>query len=100
MISSRQGTIILLIGDILCFYVALFAMLFLRYQTLPSTDFLYDHVVPFTIIFALWILVFFIAGLYEKSIVLKRGLTQAILNAQLANTIIAVLFFYFLPFFQ
>jgi exopolysaccharide biosynthesis polyprenyl glycosylphosphotransferase len=101
MISSRKETFFLMLGDVLCFYIALFAALFIRYQDIPNGRLLSIHLMPFTILFAIWILVFFIAGLYEKqTILLKKRLPGVIFNSQIANSILAALFFYALPGFQ
>jgi lipopolysaccharide/colanic/teichoic acid biosynthesis glycosyltransferase len=44
--------------------------------------------------------VFFIAGLYDKhTVIFKRKLPSIILNAQIANIIIAALFFFLIPYF-
>ena len=60
----------------------------------------FSHFVPFSIIFAVSVLVFFIAGLYEKhTVILKSRLPNLIFRAELINSIIAVLFFYFIPYF-
>jgi lipopolysaccharide/colanic/teichoic acid biosynthesis glycosyltransferase len=48
-----------------------------------------------------WLLVFFIAGLYEKrAIILRNRLSGSIVKAHITNSIIAVLFFYFIPFYE
>jgi exopolysaccharide biosynthesis polyprenyl glycosylphosphotransferase len=101
MLNGRKETMLLLIGDAVCFYIALFVALFLRYQEIPGGKLLSIHLEPFSILFAVWLLVFFIAGLYEhQTTLLKRRLPSLILNAQLANSLVAVLFFYFIPTFQ
>jgi lipopolysaccharide/colanic/teichoic acid biosynthesis glycosyltransferase len=47
-----------------------------------------------------WILVYFIAGLYEKhTLILKSKLPGIIFNAQLVNSIFAIIFFYTIPIF-
>lgn len=100
MLHSRKETFLLLLGDLLCFYAALFIALFVRYQAIPHGQLLSIHTRPFTILFAVWLLVFYIAGLYERrTTMLKRRLPGLIFNAQLANSVIAVLFFYFVPVF-
>lgn len=87
-------------GDLLIFLVSLWLMLLFRYQESPSQKVFLDHLEPFTILFAVWLLIFFIAGLYEKhTLIFKSQLPNSILNAQLINTAVAVLFFYFIPFF-
>lgn len=51
-------------------------------------------------LFVVWILVFFIIGLYDKqSIVLKLRLSSSLFQGQIVNSIIAVIFFYFVPWF-
>jgi len=47
-----------------------------------------------------WVGVFFIAGLYEKhTTILKNRLPSIILNTQIVNSIVAILFFYLIPYF-
>lgn len=98
---NRREPLILFAGDLLAFSLALFLALFLRYGDIPSAGLLREHVVPFAALFLLWTLVFFIAGLYEKhTLVFKGKLPTLIFNTQIANSLLAVLFFYmFVPFF-
>lgn len=98
---NRREPIILFAGDLLAFSIALFLALLLRYGDIPSMALLREHVVPFAALFLLWTLVFFIAGLYEKhTLVFKGKLPTLIFNTQIANSLLAVLFFYmFVPFF-
>lgn len=100
MLRIRKEALILLVGDAACFYAALITALFLRYQVIPTGELLRIHLIPFSAVFAVWLLSFFVAGLYEKhTLILKRGLRADIWNAQIANSVIAALFFYFVPFF-
>lgn len=90
----------LLVGDIIAFYIALWMMLVLRYLEFPDEATLSAHLLPFSIIFTVWVAIFFIAGLYEKhTLILKSKIVGVILNAQVANSIIAGLFFYLIPYF-
>jgi exopolysaccharide biosynthesis polyprenyl glycosylphosphotransferase len=99
-IQSKKESIILFLGDVFLLYLSLFLMLYLSYLGLPKAWLVADHINAFSIIIALWILVFFIAGLYEKHTVIFKGkLPNIILNAQLINTALAVLFFYLIPYF-
>jgi len=99
-VSNTKENIFLFLGDILIFVISLFGMLFFRYLQVPEVALVYSHVIPFSILFVVWVLVFFIAGLYEKhTILLKNKLSSIILNAQIVNSVIAVLFFYFIPYF-
>ncbi len=98
-VVSKKEPIVLFLGDVLCFLASLFLMLFIRYGTLPSAELFAQHLIPFSILFVVWVVVFFIAGLYEKhTIILKGKLPNIILNAQIINSGIAVLFFYFIPY--
>lgn len=97
---NKKDPFLLFLGDIIIFFISLWATLLLRYQEMPSEVLWNDHILPFSILFIAWILVFFISGLYEKrTVILRKRLPSTILQSQLANTIIAVLFFYFIPYF-
>ncbi|OHA88828.1 MAG: hypothetical protein A2741_00520 [Candidatus Zambryskibacteria bacterium RIFCSPHIGHO2_01_FULL_43_27] len=100
ILSSKREPIILLLGDIVSFCVALWVTLLVRYFALPSSELWASHIVPFAILFIVWIAIFFIAGLYEKhTLILKSRLGAMILNAQILNSAIAALFFYIIPYF-
>jgi len=61
---------------------------------------LLDHLIPFSILFIVWIGVYFIVGLYERQTLATMERTPAaIVQAQVSNVIIAALFFFFAPFF-
>ncbi len=58
------------------------------------------HILPFSILILVGTVVFFIAGLYEKhTLILKSKIPYTVLNAQMANAFVAVLFFYLIPAF-
>src|SRR3990167_10655297 len=103
MISHRMETVFLFVGDVIFLYVALTITLLLRYGS-SSFDFLRMsrlHFPAFSLIFILWIFVFFIAGLYEKhTLFLQKQLPQLLSRALLTNVLVAVLFFYFIPAFK
>ncbi len=94
-------TAILFVGDICFFIFALWLSLFLRVMDPPSQAVFVDHLVPFSLLFIVWIMVFFIAGLYEsRSIVFaRRALSDTLLWAQGINLTIAAIFFFFVPIF-
>ena len=99
-ILNRREPIILFAGDLMAFSIALWVALALRYGAIPSADLLAQHWAPFSFLFILWIFVFFVAGLYEKhTLVFKGKLPSLILNTQVANSLLAVVFFYLLPSF-
>ncbi|PCI29317.1 hypothetical protein COB55_02350 [Candidatus Wolfebacteria bacterium] len=100
-VINKKEPILLFLGDVLVFLVSLYLMLIVRYHEFPSSELFYEHLVPFSILFATWVLVFYVAGLYEKhTLILKSKLPSIILNAQIVNTVLSVLFFYFIPYFN
>ncbi|MEK7116811.1 MAG: exopolysaccharide biosynthesis polyprenyl glycosylphosphotransferase [Patescibacteria group bacterium] len=99
-ISGKKETTALFLGDVVLLYFSLWLALTLREWGIPSGSSWELHFWPFTIIITVWILVFFISGLYEKhTLILKSRLPSTVFNAQVANSFIAVLFFYFIPYF-
>jgi len=97
---NRRDVLVLFVGDIAVLYLSLWLTLALRQFALPDLLVWLQHAAPFTILFAVWIIVFFIAGLYEKhTSILKSRLPNVIFNAQVANSVIAILFFYLIPYF-
>ena len=86
------------LGDIIVLYFSLWFTLFLRYFELPAADFYFLHAEPFSYLFVAWVLVFYIASLYEPhTIVFKSKIPAMMLNVQAANSVVAVLFFYLIP---
>jgi exopolysaccharide biosynthesis polyprenyl glycosylphosphotransferase len=99
-IVNRSEAFILFLGDVLVLYFSLWVTLFLRRFEIPDVSALVSHLQPFTILFVLWVLVFFIAGLYDKhTTFLKKRIPSIILNAQVVNIILGIFFFYFIPYF-
>src|SRR5581483_70722 len=101
MNTLRPRTLILFVGDIVSFILALWFSLFLRAFEIPTREIFIEHFEPFTLLFVAWVVVFFIAGLYEsRSIILeRRAISATLLIAQVLNIIIAALFFFFIPVF-
>lgn len=90
----------LLFGDVALFVFALWATLTLRFFSLPTFDTFYNHLVPFSLLFIVWVLVFFITGLYDKhTLPVRKKLPTTILFTQIINVVIAALFFFFIPYF-
>ena len=101
MISThKKEVLVLLIGDLLFFFISLWLALLIRNLEIPSKELFSIHLIPFGLLFAVWILVFYIAGLYEKhTVILKSRLPNILVSTQLTNSALAVIFFYFIPFF-
>lgn len=99
--ALRPRTLGLFVGDLLFFTFSLWLSLYLRTFEVPSLTLFWAHLVPFSLLFVVWVIVFFIAGLYEsRSIILeRRAISITLLLAQFANIVIAALFFSFIPIF-
>ncbi len=97
---SRKEAVILFCGDIFFFVFSLWLSLYVRFGELPTYTTFSLHLAPFSFLFVAWILVYFIAGLYEKhTLILKSKLPSVIFNAQVINSIFAIIFFYSVPSF-
>jgi lipopolysaccharide/colanic/teichoic acid biosynthesis glycosyltransferase len=100
IISNKKERFFLLVGDIFIFSLSLWVSLALRGGDVSLWSVFKEHLVPFSLIFIAWIIVFFIAGLYDKyTTILKDSMPSIIFNAQLVNSGIAIAFFYLIPYF-
>jgi len=99
-ITPKKEPILLFFGDMMIFVICLWLTLFIRYGDIPESQILSIHLAPFALLFLVWSVVYFIAGLYEKhTIILKSNLPTVILKTQVVNSLIATIFFYFIPYF-
>ncbi len=100
--AFRRGYfIILFLGDIFIFYISLWIMLIVRYGEWPNAALLQLHLVPFSLFFITWLIVFYIGGLYEKqALILRDRLPRSIIQVHLINSAVAVVFFYLIPYFS
>ncbi|MDB5265196.1 MAG: sugar transferase [Parcubacteria group bacterium] len=96
--GGPRASALLFLGDIATFALSLWITLLIRYRELPTEERFFDHIVPFTILFALWALIFYMSGLYGKRIILfKSSLPNAIVKTQFFNIVLAALFFFLVP---
>ncbi len=100
-VINTKEPVILLVGDILVLCASLWTTLLIRYQHLPSADLWYQHLVPFMVVFSLWIAIFYLAGLYEKhTSILRNKVPSILLNAHVISSLLTTVLFYILPFFS
>jgi len=59
---------ILVLGDVLVLYVSLYLALFLRYAGNFEIELWQEHLLPFTVVYLIWIFIFYLAGLYSPQI--------------------------------
>ncbi|KKS44595.1 MAG: Sugar transferase [Candidatus Azambacteria bacterium GW2011_GWB1_42_17] len=105
MWRRRLKIFLLVISDVLILYAALGLTLFIRYaiieRDLPT---LYSsaplHLLPFTIIFFFWLIIFWAAGLYDIiKLRNEESFYKTLVVAFGINAAIAITFFYFIPIF-
>ncbi|TSC79501.1 MAG: Glycosyl transferase [Parcubacteria group bacterium Gr01-1014_29] len=97
--KRAYSTILLACGDAIALYIALGITLLIRYQTHLAEPW-EIHKLPFAVIFAVWLLIFFIAGLYQESVWnADRMVKERILRTITAAGITAVILFYLIPAF-
>lgn len=100
IIGGRRAFSLLFIGDLAAFTASLYLTLWLRYGVPPVFSTLESYLLPFTFLFALWVLVFYSFGLYSKrQILFASRLPDAIIKTQVVNIVLAVLLFFFVPAF-
>ena len=97
--GTRQASLLLL-GDLIAYTLALWLSLLLRYWAWPSSLVFFAHLYPFSVVFLIWVIVFFIADLYgRQSSAFDSRLAETVVNAQLAGSFLTIIFFYYVPFF-
>lgn len=97
---NKKEPFLLFAGDLIFLLFSLWLTLAIRHSQIPSLQLFWEHLIPFSFLFFVWTLVFFIAGFYErKSLVNHRSFFTDIFNAQIFNSLLASVFFYFIPVF-
>jgi exopolysaccharide biosynthesis polyprenyl glycosylphosphotransferase len=90
----------LLLGDLAALYASLVGTLLIRYGEGFSRELVEHHLAPFSVIFAVWILLFYAAGLYDlRRLRNTLEFFKTLLLALASNALITILFFYLVPFF-
>lgn len=97
--ERTRELLILVTGDVLVFFTAVWITLVLRYLSWPSSELLSAHLGPFAFMSAMWLCIFYVGGLYDKhTVLLKTLLFSRILNIQLVNILLAGALFVIFPF--
>jgi FlaA1/EpsC-like NDP-sugar epimerase len=100
-VVRRKEILALFLGDLAVFCISLYLTLTFRFGEIPTAETLSTHFVPFSMLFVIWVLISFIAGLYEKhTLSLKGKLPTILTRVQVVNAIVSIAFFYFIPYFN
>jgi len=85
----------LILGDVIILYLSLWLTLVIRYYPNYNRAIWSNHLLPFTIIFVGWLLIFFIDNLYELTYGKGRlNLLGRVLRSILIGLVFAMIFFY------
>jgi len=99
--TLRLKKLLLWAGDILILYISLLLTVFLGFWGSFSADILLLHLAPFSIIYLVWLIIFYIFGLYDLHLIKTKisFYSQAILAVG-TSLIFGMLFFYTVPLFN
>ena len=97
--SEKIKKLILLIGDIACFYGALLLMFQLRFGFNLNNQSVFDaHFKIFSWVFLFWLLVFYMGHFYEIGIVGRKWkFLKLLTELYVINLVLAIVFFYIFP---
>jgi exopolysaccharide biosynthesis polyprenyl glycosylphosphotransferase len=91
--------ILLFFGDVFLLYFSLFLTVFLGFLDEFDTVIFLDHLLPFSILYSFWLIIFYISGLYDLNIIrTKINLYQRLSLGLFTGFIAGVIFFYLIPF--
>lgn len=92
---------LLIASDILLLYLSLLVVVFLgffRFKRESGWDVFSEHLLPFSILYFFWLIIFYIFGLYDlNTIRIKETFYTKILGAIFASLAIGLSFFYLFP---
>lgn len=96
-IGIQAKRLVLVLGDFAVFQIALALTLFIRYGHITEWNI---HALPFSILGILWVISFYVAGLYDLSLTRDSlAFLRLFLEDMAVNLGIALAFFYLLPIF-
>ncbi len=89
----------IVLADLVILYLSLIITTFLVNDFKIDMTFLNKHIYAFSFLFPLWLIVFYIQGLYSLRFLKVKGLAVSLLQGVNINTIISFIFFYFFKSF-
>ena len=96
--TKNSGANLLVIGDLIVYLFSLILTLAIRYGSLPGRSLLLSHLPSFILLFIVFIIVTFSAGLYDKQVAfIRRQIQGILLRVQIINVFIGIVFFYLAP---
>lgn len=96
--KGKLRQLILLLGDWLLLYASLAAALLIRYRRWPETDLWQQHTAIFNWLFIVWLLIFYVANLYNLNVLAKGPrFTERVIKAIVPAGLLSLIIFYLLP---
>ena len=96
--SLKIKQIFLVLGDLAIFYLSLFLALLVRHGQGFQLLIFREHLPAYTVIYVIWLVVFYINSLYDLKIARNDvKFYSRLLNTLLINIVLAIIFFYFTP---
>lgn len=97
-LTNSKGAVVLIIGDIVVYLFSLILTLTIRYHEFPTGTLVSSHLQSFSLLFLMFFVVSFSAGLYDKQSVFMRGkIPSILLKVQAINVLLGIAFFYLAP---
>ena len=98
--KQKIRKISLFLGDVVFAYMALLATVYLRFSPNFSWPIFSQHLLPFSILYLVWLILFYIFGLYDLNLANPKAEFIARLGSSLAVCLaVGVIFFYTVPLF-
>ncbi len=98
--SATLKLVVLLIGDLVVLYASLAVTLLVHSRGLPFAALVGQHLLPFSALFVLWLLVFYVAGLYDlRRLRNNIDFVKMLVLTLVVNIVVGISFFYLLPGF-
>lgn len=100
ILTIQNKKIVLLAGDIVILYASLYLALMARYGD-SFTDVIWRaHFAPFSIAFAIWLIIFYVAGLYDQKTSVNNYVFYTSLTTALGTALaVTIAIFYIIPIF-
>lgn len=95
--SNRAKTILLLLVDALLLFLVMGVVIVIRKNGNPSFVYLEKHIGLFLILFPIWILMYFIEGLYTLKTYNPANLPISVIRGTLLSLVVSILVIYLLP---
>ncbi len=98
--NGKLKVFLLFLGDLVVLYAALFLTFAIRYAGDSWNQFANAQGVPFTVIFGVWLVIFYVAGLYDlRRLRNNIDFFKTLALSLVTNAVVAILIFYLVPAF-